>query len=108
MGSVSETVLPRSIVPGLVSAPPAWSMASNRVVLPAPAWPARARLRMRSVDGDTMRPSFRGRPGDPDAHGGGGSGAPTPFPRFLRTRAGRKGNLHARARSLGQGLRCTQ
>ena len=49
IGSKSDTVLPRSIVPAVWSAPPACSRASKSVVLPAAGWPARATLRMALV-----------------------------------------------------------
>src|SRR5690606_20546134 len=50
IGSKSDTVLPRSMLPAVWSAPPACSRASNRVVLPAPGWPARATLRICCVE----------------------------------------------------------
>src|SRR5690606_20108881 len=50
IGSWSEMVLPRSMLPADWRAPPACSRASNRVVLPAPGWPARATLRICCVE----------------------------------------------------------
>ena len=49
IGSKSETVVPRSMVPAVWIAPPACSRASKSMVLPAPGWPAKATLRMFSV-----------------------------------------------------------
>ena len=45
-GSKSATVSPRSTLPAAPISPAAASRASTRVVLPLPAWPSRARLRM--------------------------------------------------------------
>ena len=49
IGSKSDTVVPRSMVPAVWIAPPACSRASKSIVLPAPGWPARATLRICSV-----------------------------------------------------------
>ncbi len=57
-GSWSLTVLPRSRVPGVAIAPAACSSASARLVLPAPAGPTRARVRMSAVA--TVAPPLAG------------------------------------------------
>jgi hypothetical protein len=49
IGSKSETVLPRSMLPAAWIAPPACSRASNNVVLPPPECPASATLRICAV-----------------------------------------------------------
>src|SRR5688572_17361263 len=49
IGSKSDTVVPRSTLPAVWIAPPACSRASNKVVLPAEEWPARATFLICSV-----------------------------------------------------------
>jgi hypothetical protein len=64
IGSKSDTVVPRSTLPAVWIAPPACSRASNKVVLPAEEWPARATLRICSVLYDMRRfPPCEGRKG---------------------------------------------
>ena len=50
-GSVSQTVVPSSVLPARGSTPARWSSASASEVLPLPLWPTRATFRMRSVVG---------------------------------------------------------
>src|SRR3546814_903351 len=74
IGSKSEAVLPRSMLPAAWRVPPACSRASNRMVLPAPGWPARATLRICWVVYD-MRLAPRPRVDKPPAATGAGQAA---------------------------------
>jgi hypothetical protein len=60
--SLSETVLPFSMVPTPWITPPAWSIASNSVVLPTAAWPTSAIFRIFSVLYITRTLPCRARP----------------------------------------------
>ncbi len=60
-GSKSQTVVPSPTFPSRAAAPERYSMASARLVFPAPPWPASAMFRIRSAGYSFMEnSSFQG------------------------------------------------